>query len=152
MKGHRFRNCLLAALGIFFVVLAAVGIFVPLLPTTPFLLLAAACFIRSSKRLYDWMMNNRVFGPYIKNYRERKAVPRRIKAVSLVLLWAAIGISIFRVAKQSWIQIALLLIAIGVTWHILSLNTLLPINRERPEPPKEDKAGKRNQHEENGGR
>lgn len=98
------------------------------------------------------MMNNRVFGPYIKNYREKKAVPRRIKAISLVLLWTAIGFSIFGVAQQLWIQIVLLLIAIGVTWHILSLNTLLPISRESPESRKEDKAGKRNQHDESGGR
>jgi uncharacterized protein len=125
----RFRDWMLASLGIFFVVLAAVGIFVPLLPTTPFLLLAAACFIRSSKKLYTWIMTNRIFGPYIKNYREKKAVPRRVKAVTLILLWAAIGFSIVQVAKKSWIQIMLLLIAIGVTWHVLSLNTLS--NREQ---------------------
>ena len=68
--------------GTFFVGLGIIGIFLPLLPTTPFLLLAAACYARSSKRFYNWLLNNKWFGNYIKNYRERKGIPLQIKIIS----------------------------------------------------------------------
>ncbi len=83
----------LIATGTFFVGLGIFGIFLPLLPTTPFLLLAAACYARSSKRFYNWLLNNKWFGNYIKNYRERKGIPLKIKILSISFLWIAIGYS-----------------------------------------------------------
>ncbi|MFH0931814.1 MAG: YbaN family protein, partial [Candidatus Zixiibacteriota bacterium] len=71
--------------GTFFVGLGVLGIFLPLLPTTPFLLLAAACYARSSKRFYNWLLNNRWFGSYIKDYKEGKGVPSKVKAISISL-------------------------------------------------------------------
>ena len=76
-------------LGSFFVVLAAVGVALPGIPTTPFLILAAACYIRSSQKLYDRLIGNKTFGPYLKDYREGKGIPKKAKilAVSMIVLF-----------------------------------------------------------------
>jgi uncharacterized membrane protein YbaN (DUF454 family) len=110
--------------GTLFVGLGVLGIFLPLLPTTPFLLLAAACYARGSKRFYDWLLNNRWFGNYIRDYREKKRIPLRIKIGSVSLLWAAIMLSAVWVVDNPLVKIILILIAIGVTVHILSIRTL----------------------------
>jgi len=111
--------------GTLFVGLGTLGIFLPLLPTTPFLLLAAACYARGSERFYDWLVGNRWFGNYIKNYRERKALPLRIKAFSIVLLWATIGYSTVFVIDIALVRVILVLIAIAVTIHIIRFRTLI---------------------------
>lgn len=82
---------LLLAAGLLCLALGAVGIFVPLLPTTPFLLLAAACFSRSSRRLHSWLLNNRVFGPILRDWEEHGAIARKIKVVATVLMLALIS-------------------------------------------------------------
>jgi len=96
----------------------------PLLPTTPFLLLAAACYARSSKRFYNWLLSNKWFGNYIKNYREGKGIPLRIKILTLSFLWIVIICTTIFVANILLGRIILILIAIGVTIHILSVRTL----------------------------
>ena len=118
------RRVLLVSVGVLSVGLGVVGIVVPLLPTTPFLLLAAACFVRSSDSLYRWLITQRILGPYIRNYREHRAVTWQAKAVTLVLLWAVIGYSAFGVVRAQALRIVLLLIAVAVTAHVLSLKTL----------------------------
>ncbi len=115
---------LLIIAGIFFVGLGVIGIFLPLLPTTPFLLLAASCFVRSSDRFYNWLINNRYLGKYIKNYREGKGVPVRTKVLGISLLWLTIGYSVLFVVRSNPVRIILILVAVGVTAHILSLRTL----------------------------
>ncbi|MHC4479590.1 MAG: YbaN family protein [Planctomycetota bacterium] len=110
--------------GVLAVVLGAIGVFVPLLPTTPFLLLAAACFIRSSEPLYTWLIHHRWFGSYIRNYREHRAVTLHAKVVALVLLWTVIGYSALVVVSSWWLRLALALVAVGVTIHLLHLRTL----------------------------
>ena len=110
--------------GTFFVGLGILGIFLPLLPTTPFLLLAAACYARSSERFYHWLLNNRWFGNYLKNYWERKGIPLKIKVLSISFLWITIGYSAVFVVQILLSKIILVLIAIGVTIHILSIRTL----------------------------
>lgn len=116
---------LLAILGCIAFALGIVGIFLPLLPTTPFLLLAAALWVRSSPRLYAWLLSHRYFGEYIRNFRENRAIPLRAKVFSIVLMWAAMLYCIFGIlAGWWWAQLALLAVAIGVTWHILSFATL----------------------------
>lgn len=77
----------LAALGCLSFVLGVVGIFVPLLPTTPFLLLSAALWVRSSPRLYDWLLAHPCLGGYVRNFRENRAIPLRAKIVSLTLMY-----------------------------------------------------------------
>ena len=81
-------------LGSFFVVVGGIGVLVPGLPTTLFLILAAACYIRSSQKLYDWLITNKTFGPYLKDYREGKGMPRNAKilAVSMIILFVGYAV------------------------------------------------------------
>jgi len=110
------RRALIAA-GFLFVGLGILGIFLPVLPTTPFLLLAAACFARSSQKFYNWLLNNRWFGRYIRNYREGKGIPLRVKIITILLLWVTILISAYFVSII-YVRIILILVAIGVTIHV----------------------------------
>ena len=104
--------------------LGVVGIFVPVLPTTPFLLLSAACFLNSSERLYRWLIHLKVFGNYISNYLKYRAISLRSKIMSISLLWLVIGSTVLFFISNLWIRLVLLLIAAGVTIHILKLRTL----------------------------
>ncbi len=116
---------LLAFLGVVSLALGVAGIFLPLLPTTPFLLLAAWLFVRSSPRLYAWLMNHPQLGEYIRNFRENRAIPLRVKVVSVSLVWLTIGFCIVAVVDGLWwAQAALALLAAGISWHILSYDTL----------------------------
>jgi len=104
--------------------LGIVGIFLPVLPTTPFLLLAAICYARSSQRFHSWLLNNKWFGSYIRNYLERKGISLRAKIVTLSLLWITIGVSVAFAVETLALEFILVIIAIGVSIHILSLRTL----------------------------
>jgi uncharacterized membrane protein YbaN (DUF454 family) len=110
--------------GILALGLGIAGIFLPLLPTTPFLLAAAACFVRSSERMYRWLMGHRWFGPLIRNYRHHRAITKRNKTVTLTLLWGTIGYTAFWVLQGWFLRALLLLIAAGVSIHVLRLRTL----------------------------
>ncbi len=81
-------------LGSIFVLIGGIGVVIPGLPTTLFLILAAACYIRSSQKLYDWLINNKTFGPYLKDYREGRGMPRNAKilAVSMIILFAGYAV------------------------------------------------------------
>ncbi|MDR0972387.1 MAG: YbaN family protein [Prevotellaceae bacterium] len=114
----------LVVLGTISLGLGIIGIFLPLLPTTPFLLLTAALYCRSSERLYNWLLGHRHLGAYIRNFREYKAIPLRAKIISLTLMWATMGYCIFAVAHSWWLKGVLCAIAIGITIHILSYKTL----------------------------
>lgn len=106
--------------------LGILGIFLPVLPTTPFLLLAAACYARSSERFYSWLLNNPWFGEYIRNYREGKGVRLRHKLISITLLWLLISYSALFVVPHLWVKIILYLIAVAVTIHLLLIKTYKP--------------------------
>jgi uncharacterized membrane protein YbaN (DUF454 family) len=110
--------------GVLSVGLGTLGIFVPLLPTTPFLLLAAACFLRSSDRLHGWLMRHRVYGPIIRGFREHRALPASSKVTILVFTWAAILSSVLLLAHP--LRFVLLAPAIGATWMMLRMPTLDP--------------------------
>ena len=112
---------LLTIFGLLSLTLGVIGIFVPILPTTPLLLLAAWCFFRSSKTLYEKLINSKHLGAYIKNFRENKIIPLKTKIYIITLLWASLIYCIFFVANgMLWLQILLAIILIGVTMHILS--------------------------------
>ena len=115
---YKLRRQLLIVAGTISVAIGILGIFVPILPTTPFLLLAAGCYMRSSERFYHWLINNRLFGAYIRNYIEGKGMPLKIKIFTISLLWITIGISAFIGTQNLVVRIVLLLVAIGVTLHI----------------------------------
>ena len=115
----------LTILGLVSFALAVAGIFLPLLPTTPLLLLAAWCFVRSSPHLYEWLMRHPKFGPYIRNFRESRAIPLRVKVVSVAMIWLTIGYCIVAVVDEYlWAQILLFVLAAAISWHILSYKTL----------------------------
>ena len=116
-------NKLLVYSGTFFLVIGIIGIFIPILPTTPFLLLAAACYARGSKKFYNWLINNKWLGEYIKNYREGRGIPSKVKILSITFLWITIAFSTFIIVSNLLIQIILIIIAVGVTIHILTIKT-----------------------------
>lgn len=99
--------------------LGIIGVFIPILPTTPFLLLAAACYMRSSERFYQWLINNRIFGAYVRNYIEGRGIPTKIKVFTILLLWLTIGLTMTFGVQNTVIRIVLICIAIGVTAHIV---------------------------------
>jgi hypothetical protein len=109
------------SLGTLSVGLGFVGIFVPLLPTTAFLLLAAWCYARSSERFYNWLLGNRMFGRYLTSYIEGRGVPLKTKIVSLLLLWFTILSSVVFFIENIYIDLLLIGIAAGVSYHILTL-------------------------------
>jgi uncharacterized protein len=122
-KRHRLTRVLLIVAGSLCVALGAVGIFLPILPTTPFLLLAAACYCRSSDRLYQWLMGNKWFGTYIKNYREGKGLSIKTKIIALAVLWGSISYSALFWVDILILQVVLLAVAVGVSTHIIRLPT-----------------------------
>jgi len=117
------KKGILVVSGTFFIVLGVIGIFIPLLPTTPFLLLSAACYIRGSKKFYNWLIKNKWFGEYIKNYQAGKGVPLNVKIISLIILWITIIFSTIVIVSYFLIRIILIIIAIGVTIHIMAIKT-----------------------------
>lgn len=127
----RLTRYLLIAAGTLAVGLAILGLFLPILPTTPFLLLAAFLYARSSERFLHWLLTNRVFGAYIDNYRRGLGMPRREKILTITALWLTIGFSAFYVAEAAWLKVLLFLIATGVTVHLARIPTY---SRSRPTP------------------
>lgn len=105
------------------VVLAILGIFLPLLPTTPFLLLASACFVRGSERLHRWLRNNPMFGEYLRNIEDKKGIPLKGKVFTLVLLWGSLAFSIY-LLRPLVLKGMLIAIGIGVSILILRMKTL----------------------------
>jgi len=115
---------LLIAGGVLSLVLGIIGIFLPIMPTTPFLLVSAACFLRSSKRLHHWLTTNRLFGRYIRMYIKYRAISKVSRIVAIALLWIFISISAVFFTDRLWLRILLGVIAAGVTIHLATLKTL----------------------------
>jgi uncharacterized membrane protein YbaN (DUF454 family) len=129
-KGRKFTRALWFFAGVICLFLGAIGIVLPILPTTPFLLAAAACFCKSSSRMYNWLLNNRWFGEYIKNYREGRGLPLRSKISALTVLWLTIGFSTVFLLNRLLppqlvipMQLVMVVVAVGVSIHILRLPT-----------------------------
>ncbi|MBN1339235.1 MAG: YbaN family protein [Bacteroidales bacterium] len=120
----RLKKGLLVVAGCLSLLLGLVGIPVPMLPTTPFLLLSAYLFARSSPRIYHWLLHHRYLGKFIRDYHEKKGVPLKVKTWALTLLWATILYSALWMIETLWIKLLLIAIATGVSVHILSLRTI----------------------------
>lgn len=103
--------------------MGVIGIFVPLLPTTPFLLLAAYLFAKSSPKLYDKLISNKYLGEYIKNYRENRGVRLSHKIAALVLLFISFSYSIIFAVSALWLRILLIAIAAAIATHLLRMKT-----------------------------
>ncbi len=117
--------------------LGVLGIFVPLLPTTCFLLLAAWCYARSSQRLHDRLLSARWVGPYLKKYQDERVIPPHVKTASLVIMWISIGWGVLTF-PNIWVRLALLACAIGVTVHLQQLSAKKPAARAAGDAPAGD--------------
>ncbi|NVJ49533.1 MAG: YbaN family protein [Gammaproteobacteria bacterium] len=122
----------LIALGCFSLSLGILGIFLPLLPTTIFLIIAAACFVRSSASMYDWLHQHPQFGVYLAAYAKGQGMPRRAKAITIGLLWLSLATSAYIMATP-WLNWVLLTVGACVTVYLLRLPTMMvPPNEPKP--------------------
>ena len=122
---------LLNIIGTLALILGIVGIFVPLLPTTPFLLLASACYVRGSTRMHNLLIGNRHLGPYLIAFQTGQGIPLRSKIVALAMLWASLAFSAWHVPLP-WVRALLLIPGLGVTWYLLRMKTA---GKKRSPPP-----------------
>jgi len=115
---NKFIRFLWITLGSIFVAIGYIGIFVPGLPTTIFLILAAGCYIRSSKRLYNWLIHNKLFGQYIRDYYEGKGMPLKAKvsAISMIIIFC--GFAIIFAIKPTWLDILVTLVGLTGIYYI----------------------------------
>lgn len=121
---NAIKKYILIIIGLIALSLGFIGIIIPILPTTPFMLLAAYCFVRSSKRLYNWLINHKVFGVYIYNYLENRAIKKSAKISAMVLLWPSLLFTMCIIQKIP-VTIILMVVGVFVSKHILSLKTLV---------------------------
>lgn len=121
---NRLLRWLLIIIGLVSTGLGIIGIFVPLLPTTPFLLLAAACFARSSERFHSWLVNHNHLGPMIRGYLDGSGIPLRAKYTAITLVWLTLPPSALLLVPPVWAKTLLVLLAISITWYLLRLPTL----------------------------
>lgn len=121
IKNIILRNLVIAA-GFICIGIGVIGIFVPLLPAADFFLLAALCFGASSPKFYNWLLFNKLFGKYIRDYKEGRGLSLLSKIWTLVFLWCSIGYSVY-VINNLFVRILLLVIAAGVTIHLLYIKT-----------------------------
>jgi uncharacterized membrane protein YbaN (DUF454 family) len=102
-------------------VLGLIGIPLPVLPTTPFLLLAAACFLRSSPRFHQWLVNHRLLGNYLRFYLDGRGLPRRAKVGTITLLWLTMTPTALLIVPWPWLSVLLIGIAVAVTIYMARL-------------------------------
>jgi hypothetical protein len=117
------KKILFIVAGILSIVIGAIGAFVPLLPTVPFLLLAAYFFAKSSPRLYVWLHTNRWFGKTLSDYRNGKGVPVKVKVYSIALLWVVVGYSLLYMIESTAGKVIMFAVGIGVTIHLMMLKS-----------------------------
>ena len=115
------------------VVLGVLGIFLPILPTTPFLLLAAACFLRTSPRFYGWLIHHPQLGKYVIYYLDGKGVPLKAKVYTILMIWATMLLTAFVLVDKPIVKIILPLIGLAVSIYILRLPTLA-VNNDATSP------------------
>lgn len=123
IEENRFKRIFFQVMGILCVILGIIGIFLPVMPTTIFIILAAWFFVRSSEKYYLMLIRNRMFGRMIRNYREYRGIDSKARIKSLILLWITLGISIILISIL-WLKLLLVAVGIGVTWHLFALRTL----------------------------
>ena len=119
--GQRIRKGLWAVLGSIFLTIGIVGIVLPLLPTTPFLLLAAMCYAKGSKRLYDKLLANAWLGPYLRATGGGTPLTWRWRLAALTFLWASMSMAIVFFTESAIIRAVLIVIALAVTLHLVTV-------------------------------
>jgi len=118
----KLKQWCLNGIGIVCLALGAIGIVLPVLPTTPFVIVAALCFSAGSPHLAAWLEQNRYFGPYIEHYRNKTGVPLRQKIGGILFLWMMLGISM-TIVQKSFVILTLCMVGILVTLHLVLLKT-----------------------------
>jgi uncharacterized membrane protein YbaN (DUF454 family) len=126
----QFAKYLYLISGFILVAIGVIGIFLPLLPTTIFLILASICFLKSSPKANDWLRNHKILGGYIDNYQNKTGLTRNTKIANIITLWTSISLSAFLLTNELYIRIILLTIAIGVSIHLLMIKTKQSNNKK----------------------
>lgn len=117
---------ILICCGWFSIVAGAVGLFLPLVPTVPFLLLAAACFARSSVRFHTWLIEHNHLGPLVRDYLNGGGIPLKAKQMAIGMVWVSFPASAFLFVPVTWLKIVLLAVATGITLYLIALPTVPP--------------------------
>ncbi|MCL2591984.1 MAG: YbaN family protein [Defluviitaleaceae bacterium] len=120
----KIKKLLLNLLGFICLGLGAIGIFMPGLPTTPFVILAAICFSRSNEKAYKWLKSTKFFGPYIEHYKTKQGVAKRLKIVSIIVVLTSLTISMLML-RTTWAFIVLPIVGLCVSIHIALIKTKL---------------------------
>lgn len=123
MKLYAVKKYSYLFLGSLSLVFGITGVFIPVLPTTPFLLLASFCYLRSSERMYQWLINHKIFGAYLYCYLTYKAIPGKTRIGTIIFLWATLSVSMLLLPSPH-IRIFLVAVGISVTIHLMTLKTL----------------------------
>ena len=129
---------MLIGCGWVFVLAGVVGIFLPLLPTVPFLLLAAICFGKSSQRFHAWLIEHNHLGPLIRDYLHGGWIPLRAKRLAIGMVWVSFPASALLFKDVRWLSILLIAIAAGITLYLLRLPTIPPGSEGGESPDKRD--------------
>jgi hypothetical protein len=118
----------LIACGWLCIAAGVVGIVLPLVPTVPFLLLAVACFARSSDRFHAWLVEHNHLGPLLRDYLQGAGIPLRAKRTAVCMVWVSFPLSTFLFAQALWLKLLLMAIAVAITVYLLSLPTAAKVN------------------------
>jgi len=129
----KVKKILFIVLGSVSLGLGAIGILLPILPTTPFVILAAICFAMGNSKLAVWLKNSKVFGPFIDNYYNKCGIELRLKVINIIVLWVGLTVSVL-VTQRLWLGVMLGAIGVGVTIHILKIKTKKPEDSVSNEP------------------
>ncbi|MDT3697276.1 MAG: YbaN family protein [Ignavibacterium sp.] len=109
--------------GILLVAIGIIGIFLPVLPTTIFLILASACFVKSSPKVNEWLRNHKILGTLLKNYQDKTGLTIKSKVIHIIFLWVSILVSAFILTESLPIKLLLFAIALGVSIHLIMIKT-----------------------------
>lgn len=108
-----------------------IGIFLPLLPTVPFLLLAVACFSKSSERFHRWLVEHNYLGPLLRDYLRGAGIPLRAKTIAIGMVWVSFPATTILFVRDFWLKAVLIAVAVGVTLYLLSLPTAMDDNSDQ---------------------
>ncbi len=126
-----FLRWVLISSGWISIVCGVIGIFLPIMPTVPFLLLAAACFAKSSERFHNWLMEHNHLGPLLHDYLKGAGIPFRAKLMALSMIWVSFPVSALLFAKALWLKILLVVVAVAVSGYLLLLPTAPPDDSQK---------------------
>ena len=126
---NNFVRWILICCGWCSILAGVIGVFLPIVPTVPFLLLSAACFARSSVRFHSWLLEHQYMGPLVRDYQDGSGIPLRAKKMAIGMIWVSFTTSAFLFETDVWIKIFLASVAAGITLYLLKLPTCLSVGK-----------------------